>query len=257
MKSFVVLLCLPAAAQSSPWTLAAVQDALKKSGIPTRLDVEVEQPYLSVPGRVLVAPDGTEIQTYVYPNRQPREKESKTLDPKTAAPELVKPHWLMPVSLVATDNIILIVLSRSEWMHKKIADAFSPPAAPTAEVIPANSVAAKIVTAFHQALQKRDVNAVGELVANDVVVFENGERNDGWADFRDNHLTPEMKEPAPKSEWRIVRVKETPQMAWAYTHETFTSARGTPLVVWSVFVVEKRGNDWKITLLDWSIGRQT
>ena len=29
------------------------------------------------------------------------------------------------------------------------------------------------------------------LVSPDVVVLENGRRNDGWADFRDNHLIPE------------------------------------------------------------------
>ena len=39
------------------------------------------------------------------------------------------------------------------------------------------------------------------LFPPDVVVLENGRRNDGWADFRDNHLIPEFKEPTVPSNW--------------------------------------------------------
>jgi ketosteroid isomerase-like protein len=111
------------------------------------------------------------------------------------------------------------------------------------------------ITRFHEALQKRDVTAIEKLVSNDLVVFENGGRNDGWADFRDNHLIPEMKEPAPESKWEIVRVERKGEMAWGYTSETFTSAKGNKLQLWSVFVLQKSGKEWKIRMLDWSIGR--
>ena len=52
-----------------------------------------------------------------------------------------------------------------------------------------------VVTRFERALQDHDVAAIAALVADDIVVFENGHRNDGWQDFRDNHLVPEMKGP--------------------------------------------------------------
>jgi hypothetical protein len=49
------------------------------------------------------------------------------------------------------------------------------------------TAAKDVVTRFERALQDHDVPAVAVLVADDVVVFENGHRNDGWQDFRDNH----------------------------------------------------------------------
>ncbi len=50
---------------------------------------------------------------------------------------------------------------------------------------------------FHQAVERRDVAAIEALVSPDVVVLENGHRNQGWVDFRDHHLIPEFKERLP------------------------------------------------------------
>jgi hypothetical protein len=51
-----------------------------------------------------------------------------------------------------------------------------------------------VIQQFQQALQRRDVAAIEALVSPDVVVLENGHRNQGWADFSDNHLIPEFRE---------------------------------------------------------------
>ena len=40
---------------------------------------------------------------------------------------------------------------------------------------------------LRQGSSARD-NPIQALVSADVVVLENGHRNDGWTDFRDNHL---------------------------------------------------------------------
>jgi len=233
---------------TKPWTVAVIQKRLTQSGLQTRVDVKVEQPYLSVPGQVLVTPDGTEIQAYIYSTTSAREADTRKLDPKKAAPPTVQPHWLMPVSLVSNANTALIVLSRDPAMHGRIASLFgSSPSAQT-EI-------EDIVRRFHQALQERDVKSIEVLVDENLVVFENGERNDGWADFRDNHLVPELQEPAPQSTWELIKVKASAEQGWAYTRETMSSARGTRMVLWSVFVLEKRGAEWKIVLLDWSRGR--
>lgn len=250
MRRIVATMMLIAAAHAQ-LSVEAVQAKLKQMGLPTKVDVKVEQPYLHVPGRVLVAPDGTEIQTYIYQDAAARERDSAAIDPKTAAPANMKPHWLMPVSVVAEDNALLIVLARSPYTHQQIAGAFAAPV----QGIAVEGPVAEAVQRFHAALQERDVKKIEALVSADLVVFENGERNNGWADFRDNHLIPEMKEPAPKTRWELVKVKESGTMAWAYTHATFTSQKGTALTLWSNFVLEKRGNEWKIVMLDWSIGR--
>src|ERR1700716_335179 len=98
-----------------------------------------------------------------------------------------------------------------------------------------------VVTRFERALLDHDVPAIAALVADDIVVFENGHRNDGWADFRDNHLVPEMKEPKHPMKTAAVKFRATPDMAWAYTRaEMFADARQPTKVthvLWSVYVL--------------------
>lgn len=114
-----------------------------------------------------------------------------------------------------------------------------------------------VVEHFRQALQQRDVKAIEPLVAKDLVVLENGHRNDGWQDFRDNHLIPEMKEPAPPSKTELIKITATSTMGWAYTRTAMSLTRKnrekSDVELWSVYIVEKRGSEWKITLLDWSM----
>ena len=124
---------------------------------------------------------------------------------------------------------------------------------------PADREPAAIVARFERALQGRDVPGIAELVADEIVVFENGHRNDGWTDFRDNHLIPEMKEAAPQVKSQLVKVVTTPGMAWAYTRTDIFQGREAGQKashrLWSVYVLEKRGGTWKITMLDWSIAK--
>ena len=114
----------------------------------------------------------------------------------------------------------------------------------------------KTVQQFEQGISQRDPKKIEGVVAEDLVVLENGHRNDGWADFRDHHLLPEMKEPAPPSKTELVKVKATDQIGWAYTKTemklTRKSGERVDARLWSVYVLEKRQGNWKIVLLDWS-----
>ena len=113
-----------------------------------------------------------------------------------------------------------------------------------------------LIQRFEQGLAERDVAKLEPLVASDLVVLENGGRNDGWADFRDHHLIPEFQEPAPPSKTQVVKIVATPQMGWGYTRTDMTltrkSGQKAEAVLWSVYVVEKRAEGWKLVLLDWS-----
>jgi len=124
---------------------------------------------------------------------------------------------------------------------------------------PADREPAALVARFERALQGRDVPGIAELVADEIVVFENGHRNDGWSDFRDNHLIPEMKEPAPPVKSQLLKVVTTPGMAWAYTRADIFQGREAGQKashrLWSVYVLEKREGRWKITVLDWSMAK--
>lgn len=114
----------------------------------------------------------------------------------------------------------------------------------------------RVIQQFEQGLAEHNLAKIEPLMAPDMVAFENGHRNDGWQDFRDNHLVPEMKEPAPPSTSAIVKVTVTDKMAWGYTKTTMTLTRKSgekvEATLWSVYVLEKRGGDWKIVALDWS-----
>ncbi len=124
---------------------------------------------------------------------------------------------------------------------------------------PADQEVTATIARFERAVQGRNVPAVAEVVADDSVVFENGHRNDGWKDFRDNHLVPEMKEAAPPMKSQLVKVVATPAMAWAYTRTDMFAdpkrAQKASHLLWSVYVLEKREGAWKITMLDWSIAK--
>ncbi|HXE90827.1 MAG TPA: nuclear transport factor 2 family protein [Terriglobales bacterium] len=113
-----------------------------------------------------------------------------------------------------------------------------------------------VIEQFERGLAERDLAKIEPLMAEDLVAFENGHRNDGWADFRDHHLVPEMKEPAPPMKSELVRLAGTPQMGWGYTRTTMTLTRKSgekvEATLWSVYVLEKRGGGWKIVALDWS-----
>lgn len=114
------------------------------------------------------------------------------------------------------------------------------------------------VETFERGLAERKLALIEPVVADDLVALENGHRNDGWKDFRDNHLAPEMKEPAPAGmKTELIRIKASSDMAWAYSRTTFLSERRgqkREVTLWSAYVLERRAEGWKIVLLDWSIG---
>lgn len=122
-----------------------------------------------------------------------------------------------------------------------------------------NTEVKAVIQRFQEAVERHDVAAVGALVAPDVVVLENGHRNDGWADFRDNHLVPEFKEPAEPSKWEFVKVVAGSDMAWGYTKQTINvtgkDGKRAGYLVWSAYVLQKAGSSWKVVLLDWSVRR--
>lgn len=115
----------------------------------------------------------------------------------------------------------------------------------------------RIIKEFQEGSAAHDISKLEPLMAEDMVAFENGGRNDGWKDFRDNHLIPEFEGPAAPMEWEFVRVVATPEMGWGYTKSTFTVMRRNgeeiELLLWSIYVLEKRDGNWKITVLDWSL----
>lgn len=103
-----------------------------------------------------------------------------------------------------------------------------------------------------KAFASGDMAALEKTWANDesVTVFESGHANYGWADYRDNHLGPEMKEMKnTRYELTDIRVKVSGNTAWATFKYSISADIGTRHVDsggLGTAVLEKRGQDWKI-----------
>lgn len=102
------------------------------------------------------------------------------------------------------------------------------------------------------AFEKGDMAALEKLWANDesVTVFESGHANYGWADYRDRHLGPEMKEMKnTKYTLSDIKAKVSGNTAWATFRYAISADIGTRHVDGAglgTAVLEKRGDDWKI-----------
>ena len=109
------------------------------------------------------------------------------------------------------------------------------------------------VLSFAEALEDGDLIAMERRVDPGVVVFESGRANYGWADFRDNHLAPEL---ATLRDRRFdVDVRDltiSGDAAWvtfdyrlrAESERGPVSARGL-----GTAVLDRRGGVWAITHL--------
>lgn len=103
-----------------------------------------------------------------------------------------------------------------------------------------------------KAFASGDMAALEKAWASDesVTVFESGHANYGWADYRDNHLGPEMKAMKnTKYTLSDIRVKVSGNTAWATFKYSISADLGTRHVDGGglgTAVLEKRGQDWKI-----------
>ena len=115
----------------------------------------------------------------------------------------------------------------------------------------------EVIAQFEAALQKHDLQAIEALVSPDLVVFENGHRNDGWQDFREHHLLPEFKSSRTQYRTEVVRIEVTPSLAWGYSrmNRTYIAGKDDRPDVWTIYVLRKSQGGWKIAVLDWSVRR--
>ena len=110
----------------------------------------------------------------------------------------------------------------------------------------------KVLTQSAAAFERGDMAAMEKAWANDdsVTVFESGHANYGWADYRDHHLGPEMKEMKnAKYTLSDIRVKVSGNTAWATFKYAISADIGTRHIDsggLGTAVLEKRGDNWRI-----------
>lgn len=100
--------------------------------------------------------------------------------------------------------------------------------------------------------ERGDMAVLNKVWANDesVTVFEQGHANYGWADYRDHHLVPEMKEMKnTKYTLSDIRVKVAGTTAWAtfkYSISADVESRHVEGGGLGTAVLEKREGRWQI-----------
>lgn len=112
------------------------------------------------------------------------------------------------------------------------------------------AVAAALTSLFHAA-ERSDLSALDTLYAGqDLTIIEGAGINRTWADYRDHHLAPEMKEmknlrysPAE------IEVHVSGNVAWAifrYTLRAEANSRVVDVVGRGTAILEKRQNRWVV-----------
>lgn len=109
-----------------------------------------------------------------------------------------------------------------------------------------------VLNADAAAVEKGNLSALDKLWANteDVTVFESGHANYGWADYRNHHLAPELKEFKNATyTFSDLKVKVDGKTSWAtfkYALSTETGTRKIESAGLATAVLEKRDGKWRI-----------
>lgn len=99
---------------------------------------------------------------------------------------------------------------------------------------------------------RNDMHTLDKIWSNDeaVTVFENGYANYGWADYRNNHLGPEMKEMTNvKYSSSDLKVKISGNVAWAtfkYAISGDSAGKHFESGGLGTAILEKRSDRWLI-----------
>lgn len=109
----------------------------------------------------------------------------------------------------------------------------------------------KVLADYRTAMEERSVAKLAEVVSDDLLVLEGTYKNDGWKDYRDNHIGPEMAE---WKEFNVAGLKLTKlevggDLAYAVQEATYTivDAKGTVVMLAAETVVlAKEPKGWKI-----------
>jgi hypothetical protein len=102
------------------WSDCNVADRLERAGlIARRVSQRVRHDYLSVAGTAYRI-GNDELQVFIYPSAEARERDSMRLDSTTAAPRGARQDWPSTPTLIVSNNLLAILLSRREQQIERV-----------------------------------------------------------------------------------------------------------------------------------------
>lgn len=116
---------------------------------------------------------------------------------------------------------------------------------------------AVVLRSYREALEARSVEKLAAVFDPELFLFEGTHHNAGWADYRDNHIGPEMKE---WSEFKVLETRiadglATADVAYVSTVSTYrivTAGKPAQIAAAESFVLVRRERGWKIRHLHYS-----
>lgn len=114
-----------------------------------------------------------------------------------------------------------------------------------------------VVRAYHAAMEARSVEKLAAVFDPELFLFEGTHQNSGWADYRDNHIGPEMRE---WSEFKVVETRVADGVAAAdiayvstlSTYRIVSGGKPVRIAAAESFVLVRRDGGWKIRHLHYS-----
>lgn len=106
-------------ARQLQWTLGDLERRLRAIGLKPIATGEVGQPFLNPTGMGYRF-QGGELQAYVYGDANALAREVDRLDTVKVAPPTMMIDWLMPPSLIVSNNLAVILLTRDADLKKRV-----------------------------------------------------------------------------------------------------------------------------------------
>jgi len=104
------------------WTLANLEETLRKNGLNPVRGGTVRQPFLGGDG-ILYHIGPAELQVYLYADAGAVARDTDPLDTTRVAPPTMQVSWRMPPTLIVDNNMAAILLTRDDALRRKIRTA--------------------------------------------------------------------------------------------------------------------------------------
>jgi uncharacterized protein (TIGR02246 family) len=212
MKRFVTVVALMVAAPAVAFAHVTVRPRESRPSaeerytvrVPTEGAVATMQVRLEIPADVVVLEvlphEGATFETTTESERITTITWKKEIPPKTSAEFVFRARNPAADSIVWKAHQHFSDGTTTDWVGgagEKRPASVTKLAAPSAGVVrPPDSDAAGIETwlkGYDAAFNAKDLDQLATFYHPDVTVYEGGGINNGWADYRDHHLGPELK----------------------------------------------------------------
>lgn len=143
------------------------------------------------------------------------------------------------------------------WAHEEHAHPATPAAEAKRHAGSPEAPILQVLADYRAAMESRSVEKLAAVMDPELLVLEGVHKNVGWADYRDNHIGPEMGEwkEFKVADPKVLEVALDGAMAYAVQEATYSLVMADKTVVLAgaeTFVLRKGEAGWKIKHLHFS-----